>query len=176
MDDITFRYLIYLAANMNLDMQLMDVVTTYLYGSLDAHIYMKIPDGFKILEIRENENRNMYSIKLQRSLYGLKQSGRMWFNRLSEFLLKREYINNNAYPCVFIKKSLNGFCIISVYVEDINIIGTRKEIEEASSCFNMEFEMKDLGKTKYCLDLQIQHLLKGIFLLEEGFGEILYDG
>ena len=61
-----------MTTNMNLDMQLMDIVTAYLYGSLDAHIYMKISDGFKILEIKENENRNMYSIKLQRSLYGLK--------------------------------------------------------------------------------------------------------
>ena len=92
----------------------MDVVTAHLYGSLDAHIYMKIPYGFKIPKIRENENRNMYNIKLQRSLYGLTQSGRMWHNQLSEFLLKREYINSDAYPCVFIKKSLNGFCIISI--------------------------------------------------------------
>ena len=45
---------------MNLDIQLMDVMTTYLYGSLDAHIYMKIFDRFKIPQIRENENRNMY--------------------------------------------------------------------------------------------------------------------
>ena len=80
MDDITFHYLISLTANMNLDMWLMDVVTAYLYGSLEAHIYMKIPDEFKIPEVREHENRNMYNIKLQRSLYDLKQSGRMWYN------------------------------------------------------------------------------------------------
>ena len=61
-----FRNLISLAANMNLDMQLMDIVTAYLYESLDAHIYMKIPYGFKIPEIKENENRNMYSVKLKR--------------------------------------------------------------------------------------------------------------
>ena len=125
MDSITFRYLISLATYMNLNIQLMDVLTANLYGSLDAPIYMKIPNGFKIPEIRENENRNMCNIKFQRSLYGLKQSSRMWYNQLSEFLLKRKYINNDAYPCVFIKKSLNGFCIISVYVDDINIIGTR---------------------------------------------------
>ena len=80
MDGITFCYLISMATNMNLDMQLMDVMTTYLYWSLDAHIYMKIPDGIKIPEIKENENFNMYSIKLKRSLYGLKQSGWMWYN------------------------------------------------------------------------------------------------
>ena len=62
-------------------------------------------------------------------------------------------INNNAYPCVFIKKPLNGFCIISVYVDIMNIIGTRKEIEEASSFLKTEFKMKDLGKTNYCLNL-----------------------
>ena len=44
---------------------------------------------------------------------------------------------------MFIKKSLNGFYIISVYVGDINIIGTRKEIEEANSCSKREFEIKD---------------------------------
>ena len=77
MDAITFRYLISLTTNMNLDMQLMDIMTAYLYGLLEAHIYMKILDGFKIPEIKENENRNMYSIKLKRPLYGLKQSSRM---------------------------------------------------------------------------------------------------
>ena len=68
----------------------------------------------------------------------------MWYNQLSEFLLKN--INNDAYPCVFINKSLNDFGIISVYVDDINIFGTRKEIKEASSCLKMEFEMKTWAK------------------------------
>ena len=63
---------------------------------------------------------------------------------------------------MFIKKSLNDFCIISVYVDDINIIGTRKETEEARSCLETKFEVKDLSKTKYCLGLQIEHLPKGI--------------
>jgi hypothetical protein len=38
MDGITFRYLISMAASMNLQMKLMDVVTAYLYGSLDTNI------------------------------------------------------------------------------------------------------------------------------------------
>ena len=43
MDVITFRYLISLTVSKGLDMSLMDVVTTYLYGSIDIDIYMKIP-------------------------------------------------------------------------------------------------------------------------------------
>ena len=58
----------------------------YLYGSLDADIYMKVPEGIKVLK---EEEHNIYSVKLHKSLYGLKQSGRMWYNRLSSFLLDK---------------------------------------------------------------------------------------
>ena len=52
MDATTFRYLIYLAVSEGLDMQLMDVVTAYLYGSLYTNVYMKIPEGFKLPEAK----------------------------------------------------------------------------------------------------------------------------
>ena len=77
MDAITFRYLISFTVSEGLDMRFMDVVTTYLYGSINTDIYMKILEGFKLPETTNPKPRNMYSIKLQRSLYELKQSGRM---------------------------------------------------------------------------------------------------
>ena len=70
MDEITFRYLISLAISKNLEMRLMDVVTTYLYGSLDNDIYMKIPEGFMMPEASSSKLKELYSIKLQRSLIG----------------------------------------------------------------------------------------------------------
>jgi hypothetical protein len=51
-----------------------------------------------------------------------------------------------------------------VYVDDINIIGTPRELPKAINCLKKEFEMKDLGKTKLCLGLQIEHLNDGIFV------------
>ena len=48
MDMITFRFLISLVIFEKLEMHLMDIVTSYLYGSLDLDIYMKIPEGFKL--------------------------------------------------------------------------------------------------------------------------------
>ncbi|WP_284343919.1 reverse transcriptase domain-containing protein, partial [Dyella mobilis] len=102
MDAITFRYLISLIVLERLDMHLMDVVTAYLYGNLDTDIYMKVPEGF---QLPQGKPRDMYSIKLQRALYGLKQSGRMWYNRLSEYLVNEGYTNNSIYPYIFIKKT-----------------------------------------------------------------------
>jgi hypothetical protein len=156
-----------MVANLNLKMQLVDVVTAYLYGSLDSKIYMRVPEGLRIPG--PNQNCNMFSVRLQRSLYDLKQSRRMWFNRLSNFLLKRGYTNNDDCPCVFIKKSNDGFCIISVYVDDLNIIGTTRDIEEAMAYLKSEFEMKDLGKTKFCLGLQLEHLPRGVFVLQSTY-------
>ena len=72
MDAITLRYLISLTISKWLDMCLMDVVTAYLYGSIDINIYMKILEGFKLPEATNPKPRNMYSIKLQKSLYKLK--------------------------------------------------------------------------------------------------------
>ena len=77
MNAITFRFLISLAFSEELHMRLMDVITTYLYGSIDNDIYMKISEGFKLNEANNTKPRNICSIKLQRSLYGLKQSERM---------------------------------------------------------------------------------------------------
>ena len=72
MDATIFCYLIYLAVSEGLDMRLMDVVTTYLYGFIDTNVYMKIPERFKLSEVMNSKPRRMYSIKLQRFLYGLK--------------------------------------------------------------------------------------------------------
>ena len=43
----------------------MDVITTYLYGSMDNDIYMKIPEGFKLFEAGSIKPHSTYSIKLQ---------------------------------------------------------------------------------------------------------------
>jgi hypothetical protein len=70
--------------------------------------------------------------------------------------------NNDDCPCVFIHKPSIVFCIISVYVDDLNIIGTELDINETQDHLKMEFKMKDLGKTKFWLGLQLEHLPTGI--------------
>ncbi|KAJ0567534.1 putative RNA-directed DNA polymerase [Helianthus annuus] len=168
-DAITLRFLIGLTISEGLHMRLMDVVTAYLYGTLENDIYMKIPKGLKLPEALKSTPRDMCSIKLQRSLYGLKQSGRMWYNRLSEYLEKEGYKSDVISPCVFIKRSLLNFTIIAVYVDDINIIGSPEEIEKAAQLLKKEFEMKDLGMTKLCIGLQFEYLCNGTFVHQSNY-------
>jgi hypothetical protein len=88
----------------------------------------------------------------------------MWYNRLKEFLLNKGYSNSDDCPCVFIRKSTTGFCLILVYVDDLNIIGHTKDIDEARNHLKTEFEMKDLGRTKIFLGLQLEHLHMSILI------------
>jgi hypothetical protein len=46
---------------------------------------------------------------------------------------------------------------VFVYVDDINIIGNKHDINDAHRHLT-KFEIKDLGQTKFCLGLQLGHL------------------
>ena len=129
MDVITFRYLISLVVSKKLNMQLTDVVSAYLYGDLDTKIYMKLPDGFHVPKSSDSKPRSAYSIRLKRSHYGLKQSGQMWYKRLSDYLIGMGYSNNELRLCVFIKRTH----------------------------LQTEFEIKDLRRTRFCLGLELGH-------------------
>ena len=72
-DVTTLRFLVSLTVAQRINMRLMDVVIAYLYGLLYTDIYMKVPKGLNLpIKIIPRE---IFSIKLKRSLYGLKQSG-----------------------------------------------------------------------------------------------------
>jgi hypothetical protein len=53
-----------------------------------------------------------------------------------------------------------------VYVDNLNIIGNEPDIIEAHHHLKTEFEMKDLGQTKFCLGFQLENLRSGIFVYQ----------
>ena len=60
-----------LASNGNMVSEQWDVSAAYLHADLDCNIYMEQPEGFEI------EGKENYVIKLDKALFGLKQSGRL---------------------------------------------------------------------------------------------------
>jgi len=56
----------------------------------------------------------------------------VWHNRLIEYLLKEGSRNDHICSCIYMKRSKNEFVIIIVYVDDINIVGTPKELTKAT--------------------------------------------
>ena len=73
-------------------------------------------------------------------------------------------MNNSICLYVLIKKVATGFTIIAVYVDDLNLIGIPEELIKTIDYLKKEFEMKDLGKTKYCLGLRIEHCSNDVLI------------
>ena len=58
--------------------------------------------------------------------------------------------------CVYLKHCNNNFIILSLYVDDILIIGTIKEmIDTTKKWLSSNFEMKDIGEANYVLGVKI---------------------
>ena len=136
-----------------LDMRLMDIVhliVTYIWKS----------EGFKMLKANDSFPRTMFSIKFQRSLYGLKHSWRMWYSCLSEYLLKEGYKNEDVCPCVFIKKTYIRFAIVVVYVNDLNLIRTIEELEKIVDYLKMNLRWKIWEKQNSLFDCKLNISLK----------------
>ncbi|GKG08380.1 transposable element, partial [Tanacetum coccineum] len=76
----SIRVLLSLVAHHDLELEQLDVKTTFLHGDLEEEIYMSQPEGFAV------QGKEDYVCKLQKSLYGLKQSPRQWYKRLDSFM------------------------------------------------------------------------------------------
>lgn len=68
------RILLAMVALFDLELEQMDVKTAYLHGNLEEKILMSQPEGF------EEKGHEGYVCLLQKSLYGLKQSPRQWYD------------------------------------------------------------------------------------------------
>ena len=53
---------------------------------------------------------------------------------------------------------------VTVYVVNTNLTKTLEELEKTALHLKMEFEMKDLGKTRLCLDLKFKSCSNGILV------------
>ena len=89
----SIRSLMQIAAHHDLILHQMDVKTAYLNAKIDCEIYMDQAEGFEV----PPDNRGKLVYRLNKSLYGLKQSGRNWNNLLHSYLLEkfRQYIFGN---------------------------------------------------------------------------------
>ena len=98
-------------------------------------------------------------MKLQRTLYGLKQSPRAWFGQFSLAMKKYEFQRSNSDHTLFLKHQLGKVTTLIVYVDDMIIIGDDpKEISRLQNQLASAFEMKNLGGLKCFLGIEVATL------------------
>ena len=136
----------------------LDVKNAFLNGDLEEEVYMDVPPG---LETQFNGSK---VCRLRKSLYGLKQSPRAWFERFTKAVKCYGYSQCQIDHTLFIKHTSGGkTTVLIVYVDDIILTGDdEEEIQKLKKFLATEFEIKDLGSLKYFLGMEIARSRKGI--------------
>lgn len=108
---------------MSLHIYLLDVVAAYLHGIFDTIIFVSPPSRF-LSHISSPTPGRYTSLKMLKALYGLKYDDRICYHHLCNFLFLEDFTHKPAIPGIFTYSRSSAFVIVTVYVDDLNVIGT----------------------------------------------------
>ena len=118
----SIRFLLSLTATFDLEVEQMDVKTMFLHGDLNEEIYMKQPEGFSV------KGKKELVYKLKKSLYGLKQSPRMWYQKFDTYIQGLGFVRSNVDHYVYYKQVGNNFIYVVLYVDDMLLVGNNMDV------------------------------------------------
>lgn len=148
----TVRTLLAEAVQKDWSIRQLDVPTAFLNGKLESEIYLKPPEGIKV-----SLNK---VLKLNRGLYGLRESPKVWNQRFNEYMERKGFTRSKHDFCLYFSKEIS--VILLIYVDDILITGVKDNIETIVQGLKEEFEVKDFGFPKTFLGMEIEKLENGI--------------
>ena len=114
----SFRLLLALATAKGLQINHIDVTNAYVQAELDdVDIWIEPPAKFESWYDVDGVKTSKV-LKLKKALYGTKQAGRLWQQKLRAHLLSPEqgFTNLPSDPCLFRRTNKLGTIIIGVYV------------------------------------------------------------
>jgi hypothetical protein len=117
---------------------------------IDTEVYMSQPPSYI------DQAHPSYVCKLIKSLYGLKQAGRIWHSVARLAIVKLGLKVTFADSCVFVGKWESGVIIIGIHVDDFILAGTASSIIHFKEGMMSQFQIKMLGKVKFILGIQIK--------------------
>lgn len=159
----TVRLLLALAAIKGWHIHQMDVNNAFLHGELQEEVYMAIPPGFSGFSSHK-------VCRLLKSLYGLKQASRKWYERLSTLLLTMGFQQAHADHSLFTHITSTTYTALLIYVDDIVLVSdSTHEISKIKEALDNTFGIKDLGLLKFFLGLEVAHSSKGISLCQRQY-------
>ena len=155
----TIRLLLALGNHKNMEMEQLDIDSAYLHGTIDEELLLQIPDGYPewAKETTGEEcDKRKHVLRLLKSLYGLKQSGRIWNETLADSLIGAGYRRLWSEPSVFTKTISGKRVILAVYVDDLLLLASGVEtMKEAKAELMSLYSMKEQGEVSWLLGMKI---------------------
>ena len=148
-----------------------DVTAAYLNGDIDVELFMEQPPGF----VKTGAEGEKLVCRLRKSLYGLKQAGRIWNETLVRRLQDYGMVQSTKDPCLFTRFRDGETVILTAYVDDMIITGsTQVEIDRLIKWLADAFKLSDVKKVSWVLGIRVTCEENGdITLDQQGYIEAL---
>ncbi|SGZ30839.1 BQ5605_C046g12241 [Microbotryum silenes-dioicae] len=157
----SIRCLLALAAANGYHVHQADIDKAYLHGELDHDIWMTTLRGFDFPSDKV--------LRLRRSIYGLKQAGRIWNRHIDTSLKNLGYKATGTDHCIYSRiDDRQRPHYIALYVDDLLIVSPHlDEIERVICGLEQRYGVKRLGPAEYILGIQIRRLDDGSIALSQ---------
>ena len=150
----SIRAVLAIAAAEDLEMHQIDIKGAYLNGELTNReiIYMQQPPGYHILP------KEGLVCHLRKTLYGLKQSGRRWYQKLCEIMMTHlGFQRSDVDQAVFFRREKESLSIVLVHVDDCTITATSMNlINDFKLRISQHVEITDLGELHWLLGIEVK--------------------
>jgi hypothetical protein len=140
-----------------------DVPSAYVkaHKEADFEIYLRVPEGM-VFSAQELQNHGVQDpddlcLRLVKSLYGLKQAGRLWNKLLHETLTKIGFVQSVTDACVYCKTTHEGTVVVGTYVDDLLATATHERLLDEFGRDMAVLELKDLGPVENFLGMRIHY-------------------
>jgi hypothetical protein len=151
----SIRFMLSVVVAFDFEVEQMDVKTTFLHGDLEEEIYMKQPEGYDV------KGKKELVCKLKKSMYGLKQSPRMWYKKFDTYMLGLGFTRSKEDHCVYFKLIGDHLIYLVLYVDDMLLIGNNKEIiQDMKTQLSSKFDMKDIGASNLIWAWKLKEIRK----------------
>lgn len=142
----SLRTLLAIGACLDYEIHQTDIVSAYPRSVLHAEVFMRAPKGVEVPKGK--------CLRVLKSLYGLRQSGREWHLEAAKGLAELGLEPIFADACVFVREDKS--LIIGLYVDDMVILANDISIiREFKEAIAKRWEIKDLGEVKKILGLEV---------------------
>ena len=93
--------------------------------------------------------------RLDRLIYGLNQSSKQWYLRFHCAMTWYDFTMIDVDHCVYIKQHKDKYVLLSLYMDDILIVGNDLEfVQTIKRWLSSTFEMNDVWKTSYIFGIK----------------------
>ncbi|EJT45287.1 Gag-Pol [Trichosporon asahii var. asahii CBS 2479] len=141
-----------IAARYNLELRQADVEGAYLNGTIDIETYLLAPDGVEL------ETPGMDCLRLHKTIYGLRQSGRAWWLELMQALQQLGFTRCESDWGVYVLRNSDGTpaAFLLAYVDDLILAtSTKHEADIVVQALSSFWKISDLGEVTHILGMKV---------------------